>query len=192
MLVSGFIALTLTPMMCAQLLRHNPKPNWFDRSMERWLTALSDRYGRVLRWVLTARARGAGGHLLQARWIVLGVMLASAIAIALVFPSMKSELSPLEDRGTIIATINAPDGATIDYTDRYARALERIGQDYPEFDRIFANIGNPTVSQGNVVFRTVDWEDRKRTTLELARIMGPKFNALPGVNAFPLAPPALG
>src|SRR6476661_3972867 len=191
-LVSGFVALTLTPMMCSQLLRHNPKPNWFDRTMERLLTALSERYGRVLRWVLSARARGASGHVLQARWIVLGVMLASAVAIALVFPSMKSELSPLEDRGTIIATINAPDGATIDYTDRYARALERIGQDYPEFDRIFANIGNPTVSQGSVVFRTVDWEQRHRTTLELARALGPKFNALPGVNACPIAPPSLG
>src|SRR6188768_3380974 len=44
--VSGFVALTLTPMMCSQLLKHNPKPNWFDRSMERWLTALSERYGR--------------------------------------------------------------------------------------------------------------------------------------------------
>ncbi|WP_427912452.1 efflux RND transporter permease subunit [Ramlibacter sp. MMS24-I3-19] len=191
-LVSGFVALTLTPMMCSQLLRHNPKPNWFDRSMERWLTQLSDGYGRLLRWVLTARASGAGGRVLQARWIVIGVMLASAAAIGLVFPTMKSELSPLEDRGTIIANINAPDGATIDYTDRYARVLEKVGQDYPEFDRIFANIGNPTVSQGSVVYRAVDWEQRKRTTLEIAREMGPKFNALPGVSAFPIAPPSLG
>ncbi|MGZ5179820.1 MAG: efflux RND transporter permease subunit [Ramlibacter sp.] len=193
-LVSGFVALTLTPMMCSQLLRHNPTPNWFDRGMERWLTALSDRYGRVLRWVLTARAGrgGAMGGVLQARWIVIGAMLLSAVAIALVFPTMKSELSPLEDRGTIIANINAPDGATIDYTDRYAKALERIGQQYPEFDRIFANIGNPTVSQGSVVYRAVDWESRKRTTLEIARDMGPKFNALPGVSAFPIAPPSLG
>ena len=48
-LVSGFVALTLSPMMCSLLLRHNPKPGWFDRSMERWLTALSDGYGRLLR-----------------------------------------------------------------------------------------------------------------------------------------------
>ncbi|MFL6695210.1 MAG: efflux RND transporter permease subunit [Ramlibacter sp.] len=194
-LVSGFVALTLTPMMCSQLLRHNANPNWFDRGMERFLTALSDRYGRVLRWVLSARAGRPGsvsGRLLQARWLVIGVMLLSAVATGLVFPSMKSELSPLEDRGTIIATINAPDGATIDYTNRYAKELERIGQDYPEFDRIFANIGNPTVSQGSVVYRAVDWEERKRTTLEIARAMGPKFNALAGVNAFPIAPPSLG
>ena len=59
--VSGFVALTLSPMMCSLLLKHNPKPNWFDRSMERWLTAMSDAYGRLLRWVVTARWGGGGG-----------------------------------------------------------------------------------------------------------------------------------
>jgi multidrug efflux pump len=194
-LVSGFVALTLTPMMCAQLLRHNPNPTWFDSHMERWLSALSDRYARALRWVLLARREGGSalaGKLLQARWIIIGVMLASALAIASIWPTMKQELSPLEDRGTILATVNAPDGSTLDYTDRYAQALEKLGQQYPEFDRIFANVGNPTVSQASVVYRTVDWENRKRTTLELAREMGPKFNALPGVNAFPITPPSLG
>ncbi|HYD78058.1 efflux RND transporter permease subunit [Ramlibacter sp.] len=191
-LVSGFVALTLTPMMCSKLLRHNPKPNWFDRSMERWLTALCDGYARVLRWVLTTRAAGAAGKLLQARWIVVGAMLASALAIAAVWPSMKSELSPLEDRGTILASINAPDGSTMEYTDRYARVLEKLGQDYPEFDRIFASLGNPTVSQGSVVYRAVDWEKRERTTLEIARELQPKVGSLAGINAFILTPPSLG
>ena len=194
--VSGFVALTLTPMMCSQLLKHNPKPNWFDRTMEKLLTAMADRYGRALRWVVTARVGGgrnrALGMVLQARWIVVAVMLISAGAIALVFPSMKSELSPLEDRGTILANIEAPDGATLEYTNRYARAIERLGDKYPEFDRIFANVGNPTVSQASVVFRTVDWDDRKRTTLEMARELQPKFNSLPGVTAFPITPPSLG
>jgi multidrug efflux pump len=197
-LVSGFVALTLTPMMCSKLLKHNPNPNWFDRSMERWLSALCARYAKALRWVITARwqpSAGAGrikGALMQARWIVIAVMLLSALGIAAVWPTMKQELSPLEDRGTILATVNAPDGSTLDYTNRYAQALERMGQQYPEFDRIFANVGNPTVSQASVVYRTVDWEERKRTTLELAREMGPKFNSLPGVNAFAITPPSLG
>jgi multidrug efflux pump len=199
-LVSGFVALTLTPMMCSKLLRHNPNPSWFDSHMERWLDALTNRYERVLRWVVTARWQPPPGQeaprnfriLLQARWIVLVVMATAAIGIALVWPTMKQELSPLEDRGTILANVNAPDGSTLDYTNRYAKELEKIGQAYPEFDRIFANVGNPTVSQASVVYRTVDWEQRKRTTLELAREMGPKFNALPGVSAFPITPPSLG
>ena len=193
--VSGFVALTLSPMMCSLLLKHNPKPNWFDRSMERWLTAMSDAYGRLLRWVVTARWGGGGGlrgALFQARWLVVGVMLASAVGLALVYPKMKQELSPLEDRGTILVNVTAPDGATLDYTNRYALELEKIGRDYPEFDRIFANIGNPTVAQGSVIYRTVDWEQRERSTLDMARELQPKVGALPGVNAFLITPPSLG
>lgn len=199
-LVSGFVALTLTPMMCSKLLKHNPNPSWFDSHMERWLTALQDGYARVLRWVVTTRwTPGAGeapnrarSMFLQARWLVLGVMLASALAIAAVWPTMKQELSPMEDRGVILANVNAPDGSTLEYTNRYAQALERMGQPYKEFDRIFANVGNPTVSQASVVYRAVDWENRKKTTLELARELGPKTNSLPGVNAFIITPPSLG
>ena len=207
--VSGFVALTLTPMMCTKLLKHNPKPNRFDRFMEQVLTLASDRYGSALRWVVTTRYMpvvpvtgpsagrpGTGerlkGFVLQARWIVIAVMLISALAIALVFPSMKQELSPIEDRGVILANVNAPDGATLDYTNRYARALEKMGEPFKEFDRIFANVGNPTVAQASVVYRTVDWDDRKRSTIEMARELQPKFNALPGVTAFPITPPSLG
>ena len=199
--VSGFVALTLTPMLCTQLLKHNPKPNWFDSGMERVLTSLSDRYGTALRWIVTARfqtAKGASfgqkikGVVLQARWIVVAIMLLSGVAIALVFPTMKQELSPIEDRGVILANVTAPDGATLEYTDRYARALEKMGESFKEFDRIFASVGNPTVAQASVVYRTVDWDDRTRTTVEMAKELLPKFNALPGVTAFPITPPSLG
>ena len=73
-----------------------------------------------------------------------------------------------------------------------ALELEKIGRDYPEFDRIFANIGNPTVAQGSVIYRTVDWEQRERSTLDMARELQPKVGALPGVNAFLITPPSLG
>jgi multidrug efflux pump len=199
-LVSGFVALTLTPMMCSKLLRHNPKPGWFDRHMEQWLNALSAAYERSIRWVLTSRWRPAqpranGGlraAVLQARWLVVGVMLLSALGLVLVWPTMKQELSPLEDRGVVLANITAPDGSTLEYTDRYARELERMARPYKEFDRIFASLGNPTVSQASVIYRAVDWEDRKRTTLDIARELGPKFNSLAGVSAFAITPPSLG
>ncbi len=199
--VSGFVALTLTPMMSTKLLRHNPKPNWFDRGMERILTAVGDGYGAVLRWLVTARVRPAegagwvtrvGAWFVQARWIVVAVMGLSAAGIAWVFPNMKSELAPLEDRGVILANINAPDGATLAYTNRYAQMIEGMGQRYPEFDRIFANVGNPTVAQGTVFYRAVDWDERNRTTLEIARELQPRFASLAGVSAFPITPPSLG
>ena len=200
--VSGFVALTLTPMLCTVLLKHNPKPNRFDRTMERVLTGISDRYGALLRWIVTARfqppaqdrriGQRVRGLVLQARWIVVAVMLLSGAAILLVFPTMKQELSPMEDRGVILASVNAPDGSTLDYTNRYAQAIEKMGQPFKEFDRIFANVGNPTVAQASVVYRTVDWEDRSRSTMDMARELQPKFNALPGVTAFSITPPSLG
>ncbi|MDP1967954.1 MAG: efflux RND transporter permease subunit, partial [Burkholderiaceae bacterium] len=145
--------------------------------------------GRAHDRSLTARILGG---VLQARWIVVGIMIASALAIMAVFPTMKQELSPLEDRGTILANIEAPDGSTLAYTNRYAQAIEKMAEPYKEFDRIFANVGNPTVSQGSVVYRTIDWDQRKRSTLDLARELQPKFNSLAGVNAFPITPPSLG
>jgi multidrug efflux pump len=179
-IVSGFIALTLSPMMCSKLLKHNPNPGWFDRGMERILIGITNGYEWALRKVLSQR------------WVVVLLMLGVGYAIYAVLPTMKRELSPLEDRGVILNVINAPDGATLAYTDKYATAVERIGEKYPEFDRIYVVTGNPTVSQSNVFLRAVDWDDRKRTTIEIARELQPKINGLPGVQAFPITPPSLG
>jgi multidrug efflux pump len=179
-IVSGFIALTLSPMMCSKLLKHNANPGWFDRGMERILVGITNGYEWALRKVLSQR------------WVVVLLMLGVGYAIYAVLPTMKRELSPLEDRGVILNVINAPDGATLAYTDKYATAVERIGEKYPEFDRIYVVTGNPTVSQSNVFLRAVDWDDRKRTTIEIARELQPKINGLPGVQAFPITPPSLG
>lgn len=179
-IVSGFIALTLSPMMCSKLLKHNANPGWFDRGMERILVGITNGYEWALRKVLSQR------------WTVLMVMAGVGYAIYMVLPTMKRELSPLEDRGVILNVINAPDGATLAYTDKYAAAIERIGEKYPEFDRIYVVTGNPTVSQSNVFLRAVDWDERKRTTIEIARELQPRINGLPGVQAFPITPPSLG
>lgn len=178
--VSGFIALTLTPMMCSILLKHNPNPGWFDLKMGKLLDRMTSGYEWLLRRVLTAR------------WAVVLMMVAVAASIWFILPTMKKELAPMEDRGVILTVVNAPDGATIDYTDKYAKALERIGQPYKEFDRLFVTMGSPTVSQANVFYRALPWEERKKTTMELARDMQPKINGLAGVTAFPITPPSLG
>ena len=179
-LVSGFVALTLTPMMCSKLLRHDPNPGRFDRGMERLLTGLSSGYGRVLAWTL------------QRRWLIVGVMLASAGASWWLFTTTKSELAPYEDRGVISMPVRAPDGATLEYTARYLDAIDAIGAQFPEFDRRFLFIGGGQVSSAFGVFRTVDWEDREKTTQQLQRELMPRLMALPGVTAFPVTPPSLG
>lgn len=178
--VSGFVALTLSPMMCSKLLRHNPTPGRFDSFMERRLTALSNGYARLLGWSL------------KVRWLVVAVMLASAAGSWLLLQSTRQELAPMEDRGVVLASINGPDGATLAYTRKYAEAIERIGADIPEFDRIFTIVGNPSVAQGSVILRGKSWEERDRTTMDIAREMAPRIAALPGISAFPITPPSLG
>jgi multidrug efflux pump len=179
-LVSGLVALTLSPMMSSVLLRHNPNPWWFDRFMESMLEGLTRGYAKLLAWTL------------RVRWLVVLVMIGSGVVSWWVLSDIKRELSPLEDRGVVLVQMNAPDGATLDYTNRYARAIEKVGDNYPEFDRVFSTIGNPTVAQGNVFFRATPWEERKRTTQEMAREMTPRVSGLSGVTAFPITPPSLG
>jgi multidrug efflux pump len=179
-IVSGFVALTLSPMMCSKLLRHQSEHGWFDRTIERFLQAVTRGYARLLGWALAAR------------WLVVLVMVGSGVLTWHLLSGIKSELAPLEDRGVILTVINGPDGATLDYTNRYAQAIERIGQSYAEFDRVFVVNGNPSVAQGNVFLRAVPWEERSRTTLDIAREITPKIAGLPGVQAFPITPPSLG
>ena len=179
-LVSGFVALTLTPMMCSKLLRHNPKPGAFDRFMERALVKLASGYGTALRWTL------------QRRWLVVLVMLASGAGSAALYLTAKSELSPMEDRGVIAMPIRAPEGATLQYTARYLDALDAITAQYPEFDRRFLFMGGGQVSSAFGVLRTVDWSERNLSTQQLAQKLLPQFMGLPGINVFPVTPPSLG
>ena len=178
--VSGLVALTLSPMMCSILLRHNPKPGLFDRGMEAGLQAVQRGYAWLLGWTL------------RVRWLVVLVAVGSGFVSWSVLQDIKRELSPIEDRGVVLAQVNGPDGSTLEYTSRYARAIEKIGDSYPEFDKTFATMGNPTVAQGNIFFRTTPWEQRKRTTLDMAREMAPRISGLTGVTAFPITPPSLG
>ncbi|WP_292029543.1 efflux RND transporter permease subunit, partial [Brevundimonas sp. UBA2416] len=179
-IVSGFVALTLTPMLCSKLLRHNPKPNAFDRGMERALVGLSNGYAKVLRASL------------KVRWLVVLVMLGAGGVSWWLFSTAKSELAPYEDRGVIAMPIRAPDGATLDYTARYLDALDAIAAQYPEFDRRFMFIGGGQVSQAFSVLRTIDWDDRTITTRDLQQKLLPQVMSLPGVSAFPSLPPSLG
>jgi multidrug efflux pump len=189
-IVSGFVALTLTPMMCSIMLKHVNNPTWFDKNMEHLLQKLSSKYGQALGWTLSS-GRVMGRHMSR-RWLVVVVMVMAGVGTFYLLKTTKSELAPLEDRGVILTVINGPDGATMDYTTRYAQTIERMANKYTEFDRIFTVVGNPTVAQGNVFYRALPWEERKKSTLEIAREMTPAIASLPGVTAFPITPPSLG
>jgi multidrug efflux pump len=189
-MVSGVVALSLSPMMCSKLLKHNPKPSFFDRGMGQVLESLTQGYGDLLRWTLTGWR--FGGFELSRRWLVVGVMVLAAYGSYHLFINAKSELAPMEDRGVILVIINGPDGATLDYTQKYVNMLEKIGRKYSEFDKFFAVVGNPTVAQGAVFLGALPWGERKRSTLDMAREMMPAMGGMSGVMAFPITPPSLG
>ena len=179
-LVSGFVALTLTPMMCSRLLRHAPQPGRFVRSVDRAVGALTRSYVAGLRATL------------RMRWLVVPVGLAVAGASVLLFNGMKRELAPVEDRATVVAIFSAPDGASIDYSYRYAQEVERLAQSVPEVDRVFVVTGSPTVTQGIAFFRMVDWAERARKVPQIVAELQPKLLGIAGVQAFAVAPASLG
>ncbi|HVL57689.1 MAG TPA: efflux RND transporter permease subunit [Burkholderiaceae bacterium] len=179
-LVSGFVALTLSPMMCSKLLRHQPRQNFFARAVEGTLDASTRGYAAVLGWTL------------RHRWTM--VLLAGGFAAACWFlwQATKKELAPVEDRGTITASFSAPEGASLAYTERYGLMIEKIAMTIPEVDRIFVVAGSPTVSRGVATFRVIDWKERERSIQQILREIQPQLLKIPGVLAFATAPPSLG
>jgi len=179
-LVSGFVALTLSPMMCSKLLKREPRPNMLIRAIEGGLHRLTAGYRVLLRWSLRARP------------LVLLIGLAVAGAGVFLFTQLKSELAPYEDQGTIVGVFIAPQGATIDYTDKYARQLEAIYEKTDDIARYFVVSGFPTVTQGISFVKTTPWDERERTQQEIVKELQPQMFGVPGVLSFPVNPPPLG
>ncbi|MFC7514364.1 efflux RND transporter permease subunit [Herbaspirillum sp. GCM10030257] len=178
--VSGLIALTLSPMMCSVLLRHQEQHGFLYRTIESGLNGLTKGYRRLL----TAS--------LSSRWLVTLIYLLVIGGLVWLGANLKRELAPVEDRGTIFTSLTGPDGASLEYTEKYANRLEKIAEETKEIDRMFIIAGNPTVERGIAIFRTVDWADRDRSTLDMIKEMQPKMAGIPGLLAFPNAPPSLG
>ncbi len=178
--VSGFVALTLSPMMCSVLLKRQERHGVVYRAIENGLNSITAGYRRLLIGTLSAR------------WLVILVYALVVGALIWLAAGMKKELAPIEDRGTIFTALTGPDGASLEYTEKYARRLEKIAEETKEIDRVFIIAGNPTVERGVAFFRTIDWSERKRSTLDMIKEMQPKMAGVPGVLAFPNAPPSLG
>ncbi|MFA5522221.1 MAG: efflux RND transporter permease subunit [Castellaniella sp.] len=179
-LVSGFVALTLTPMMCGTLLRSQHQHGRLYNLIEGLLVWLTQRYRNGL-----ARA-------LRHRFLVvlLGVVVASASGV--LFSIVKSELAPTEDRGVIFGVISGPEGSTLDYTLETVKKVEGFYRDVPEALSYQSIIGFPTVTDSFAILRLKEWNDRERAQQDIAKSLQPLFAALPAARAFPTNPPSLG
>jgi multidrug efflux pump len=179
-LVSGFVALTLSPMMCSKLLRHEPKHGKVYNTIEAFFEWQTEAYKRLL------------GASLDRRWIGVIIWVVFAGVSAPLFLNLKSELAPLEDRGVIFGPFSAPEGSTIDYTVQYSRQMETVYAGVKDASRFFVNSGNPSPDAGFSILILKPWSERTKSSAEIANEIRPKFRAIPGINAFPVTPPSLG
>jgi multidrug efflux pump len=180
-LVSGFVALTLSPMMCSLLLRHEPKHGALYNLIGGFLDALTRGYRRALVLAIDYKA------------VVLLVGAGVAAGGLYVGTTLKRELAPTEDQGLFLGFFQAPEGSTLEYTDSYARRLEGYYREVPEINRFFVAVGFPIdVTSGISFVRVKDWDQRERSIFEITGSLFPKFMATPGVMAFPITPSAFG
>jgi multidrug efflux pump len=180
-IVSGFTALALSPMMCSRILKHSEKHGWAFRVIERFLDGLRNGYRRALDVTVDMKA------------LVIGVMLAVGVLAFALFRSLPSELAPVEDRGTVIALGIAPEGSTVEFTLDSARRMEAMFARVPYQTRYFAVIGFPTVSNLIGFVGLKDWSERPMKQQAIVAQLSPQlFGGIPGLLAFATNPQSLG
>lgn len=179
-LVSGFVALTATPMMSALLLKRNENHGRVYLAVERVLQGVTNGYRRLLTKSLGMRP------------LVLAVGLVVAGSSYLFINNINSELAPYEDQGTILGVFLSPQGSTIEHTDKWAAELEKVYAENENIVRYFVVSGYPIVSQGISFLKLDLWKNRTVSQQDVVKQLQPKLFGQPGVLAFPVSPPPLG
>jgi multidrug efflux pump len=174
--ISGVVALTLSPMMSANLLRAEHVDKGFSGVVNRTFDRFRDWYGSHLDRTLAARPA------VYTVWIGLSIL------GGLFWYMSPNELAPKEDQGVIFGIVTAPANATIDDTIRYADAAGKIFQDIPD-TRFTFQITNPDSGFGGMVLKP--WGVRKTPTQAYLPQVQAKLGAIPGIQMFPVMPSAL-
>jgi multidrug efflux pump len=183
--ISSFVALTLTPMLATRLLKKRSRQPWLYRSTEPFFRGLVADY----RQRLTA--------LLERRWLALPVILTCLAAAALFLNVLPRELAPLEDRSEFRISARGPEGATFAYMDRF---MDRIGQliadEVPEADKI-VTITSPgfgaasSVNSGFGRISLVEPGQRQRTQGDIVGALAVRVAQLTEAQAFVSQPPTI-
>ena len=175
-IVSGVVALTLSPMMGAKLLRAGDTDRGYAGWVNRRFESVRNAYGRTLAGTLRYRP------------VVLAVW---AIVVLLTVPFYmfsQRELAPTEDQGFFFGMVQASANSTLDQTKLYTSAIHDVYRSLPESDSIF-QITYPTAGFGGMT--TKPWSERTKTTEQLVmETMGP-LSKIPGIRVIPIVPPPL-
>jgi multidrug efflux pump len=178
--ISGVVALTLSPMMSAYLLRTGHVDKGFSGVVNRTFDRFREWYGSHLDRTLNAR---------RAVYLVWAGIFALAIFMFAAIPKLGTkELAPKEDQGVIFGIITAPANATIDDTIRYADAAGKVFQNIPD-TRFTFQLTFPDNGFGGMVLKP--WGVRKTPTKAYLPQVQAKLGAIPGIQMFPIMPSAL-
>jgi len=185
-LVSAFVALTLSPMMCRFLLKHHgDQPHWLYRRTEPFFR------------MITAGYRGMLAPFLRWRWLAVPILLGSAWLIWQMASILPRELAPLEDRENIRVNVTAPEGSTMEYTESWMDKIDAyVGDQVPETYRSFSILGGGmgrTDANAGVqnIYLTAP-ADRNRSQAQIAEQVTKDMAEFTGVRAFPTQPPTIG
>ena len=184
---SSLVALTLVPMAASKLLRPAKERSGPAALVDRAFARFSTIYSGSL-----------GGLIQRPLWVTV-FLLAIFGAGWQLFSSLPQEYSPTEDRSSFFVLMNAPEGASFEYTQRYARDMENVLLpllDQGEAYRVL--ISTPRFGSGAAVNNSIaiisleNWDQRERSTQQIVGSLFPALSAMPGVRAFPIQPGGLG
>lgn len=189
--ISGFVALTLSPMMCARLLSHSPSLEGSTKPVEKishqmgmFLEKLDLSYASFLRIVLDKRRLLLGGSLAI---VAVGWFLVNGISIFgyPLLSKLPSELTPREDQGLMKVRSVAPQGARVEFIDRYMKEVDKVLEETPEIVNRLMPSQAPGESYGYISLKP--WEDRKRKTKEVVEALKDPLENITGIQARPYA-----
>jgi HAE1 family hydrophobic/amphiphilic exporter-1 len=177
-LVSLFVSLTLTPMLCSRYLDVKEQHGRVYWALENAFQAIDRLYRRVLGWSLQRRA------------VVLLLAAASFLAAIPIFNTLPRELAPQADEGRFLVAIRTPLGSSIGYTEGKLAEAEAIATRYPEIVTEFGVIGLGSaaqVNQANLVIRMKPRSERQRSQAEVIAAIRRDLSQIAGARAFPRA-----
>ncbi len=178
-IVSGVIALTLSPMMCSLLLSRSALQGGLAGLIDRAFSAITRWYGRRLDRSLDYRA--ATGLFAVT---ILGL-------VVFLYDNSRKELAPEEDQGIVFALMKTPQYANIDYADYYGAKLDKVFKQFSETDLRFVINGTMGPNQGISGMLLKPWDERKRSSLVLKPLVQAQLSKIEGVNAFAFNLPPL-
>ncbi|MEE5147527.1 multidrug efflux RND transporter permease subunit [Pseudomonas alliivorans] len=177
--ISGIVALTLSPMMCAMLLRREENPSGLAHRLDQVFERLKVRYRRILHTTLNTRPVV----------VVFAIIVLCLIPVLLMFT--KSELAPDEDQGIIFMMATSPQTTNLNYINAYTDRFVALFKAFPEYYSSFQINGFNGVQTGVGGFLLKPWNERTRTQMEILPEVQARLSDIPGLQIFGFNLPSL-